>query len=226
MKSLVQIIAILATAFVVVAIVYLVFRQPPFDQEFAICYEPIPENRKIGISGERKEDGTVALSLAGEVNQPNTPTDAQLQAFLQCVEKIAGRGVVLTNFVRLPIEPIGQVANRWARETGGPKVLFDPGGAKELNLLRVGPVAGTKADVVTRWCGANTACVSCDPAVADKDTVQVLVSLLSNAPLVEKELPSESGDPWPIPPPGTTSEPWQKIDQEGRRFYLECQPKS
>jgi hypothetical protein len=226
--TIAAVVFILALAAVAVAAIYFMFRQPPFSEEFAICYQALPQDRQTGISGKFDQKGEIVIDITGKVNQPGTPTEAQLDTFLECVKGLTNRPIVLGNFVRLPLEPVGQVANRWSRETGGPKLLIDPAAVNTLSLIRIGPATGTKADLVTRWCAANAACVKCDPGTAADDTVQVLVSQLPNAPLVEKELPSDSGDPWPVPPLDAAgkpiAEPWQKIDQQGRRYYLECRP--
>lgn len=222
---------ILALLVVSVVVFYLVIPpSPKYDERFGACYALVPDERKAGLAVEYETDGAAVVGLKTEIAKANQPTPEQLAAFIQCMDKILGADKVqLSNLVRLPHEPLGQVANRWARETGI-KLALVPSVAASVNLLRIGPTVGTKAEVLTQWCAALSACVSCDPAAPTDDTPQVAVSLRPDAPALRTvEMPSASGDPWPIPPkdPATgasKAEPWQDIDNKGRRYYRECTP--
>jgi hypothetical protein len=207
--------------------VYFVIRQPPFSEQYAICYALLPSDREAGLSGSIDPVEGVTIDLRGEVGQPNVPTQQQVDAFQACVERLTpGVPVRISNLVSLPAEPIGQVANRWARETGGLQLALPSGNNRELSLVRIGPDRGTKAEVIGEWCAEVSACVECDPPTPTADTLQVILALQPDAPLIRKEMPG-SGDRWPVPPIGADGKPvqeaWQDVDASGVRWFLECQ---
>jgi hypothetical protein len=124
------------------------------------------------------------------------------------------------NGVRIRLEPVGQLANRWRREPGLQLRLMPGSNNEGLNNIRIGPAAGQKEDIVRAWCSQEEAgdCISCEPAQPTADTVEVLVRLRDNAPLEKRQLDGV----WPVPQPGVQSEPWQIVNAKGERFYYEC----
>jgi hypothetical protein len=168
---------------------------------------------------ERGKDGTTVLDLSGQKGVQTGATPEQTEAFVKCLEVTKNIKVIVENAVRLPLEPVGQVANRWSRESGL-KLRLMPGSNNEaLNNIRIGPATGRKEDVVRDWCSQQAgACVSCEPSQPTADTVEVLVRLRNNPPLEKRRLDGV----WPVPGPGIQSEPWQIVNAKGERFYYEC----
>ena len=218
---------LLVFAVIVVAVVFLFFyftNSDLCDNEYGICCAPLPQERKTGVELKLNKTGGIDVGLRHDAGQGNTPTEAQLRTFLHCVTTVSnemGRRVSLTNIVRLPEEPIGQVRNRWAREQDRPQLAWTPSDSPRLSLLRIGEEIGTKADIIRRWCKENASCVKCEPSEPNEQTSAVTVTLKPNAQLERKEMRSTAGERWPVPPPGT-AKPWQDIDDNGIRYFLVC----
>ena len=197
----------------------------PCDNEYSICCQIIPPNRRVGINLAYTKSGGVDAHLEGTTGQPDAPTEAQLDAFRACIRE---KGTVSTNIVSIPQEPLGQVRNRWSREQDPPNLAWPPRDDSRLNLLRIGEATGTKVDIVARWCRNNSSCVKCDPIEPNLDTQTVHVSLRPDAKLKREEMSSTNGAPWPVPPKDEDGNPiaeaWQDIDDDGTRYFLVCQP--
>lgn len=230
-----RIFAVILVCSVVVGAIYIIIflRSPyPYDEDYAVCYALLPEKRKAGISVKGNKKGHIEIALKGEVDQTNTPSESHLKLFLECVIRIAkqkGKKIKLVNIVRLPQEPLGQVRNRWSREKDIPKLAWTRSNDR-LNLIRIGDAVGTKAGVIRRWCNENASCVQCEPEKPNENTETVTISLKPNAQLERQEMPSTTGDPWPVPPKGhdgkPIAEPWQDIDDNGTRYFLVCKATS
>ena len=208
---------------------YIVYtnRPPPTDPKFAACYAVVPVDRQAGFKFAVDSTGKGTVSLDDHYSAAKQPNSGQLDAFISCLDKIIGAdNLALDGIVRNPAEPIGQVANRWAREAGL-KLAILPTADRSVNLLKIGPFTGRKSDLIKLWCKENSRCVSCDPTAPDSGTTQVTVELKPEAPLRRVEMPSVSGAPWPIPAVDPTTglpqqEPWQDVDTTGRRYFLQC----
>src|SRR5579864_7939559 len=191
---------------------------PPVNLQNA-CVQALPQNQRVGIKVEQKNDGSITMYVAGQQGVQAGATPQQMEQFVKCLELVTGAKVTVENGVRLTLEPVGQVANVWQREKGV-KLLLMPGDNDEaLNNLRIGPAAGLKEDVIRSWCSKEQtgACVSCDPNHPTADS-EVVIHLRQNAPLEKLRL---SGT-WPVAPQGTKLEPWQLVNSKGERFYYEC----
>lgn len=201
-------------------IIMYVIRAQPYDEKIAACYALLPQDRKAGISASMDKDGSVKVEMSGQVGQPNVPTKEQLDAFIECLRLKLGAEVKVTNSVIIPPAPLGEVADHWSADPGGPKLALSPDDLR-LFLLKIGEAKGTKAKVLSNWCNANIDCVTCNPSEINDETVQVNVALKVEAKLCRTKMLSTSGKPWAIPPPGT-AKPWQDVDQSGTRYYFEC----
>lgn len=223
------VVGVLAALFVY----WLIPMSEPCPNGYEVCCRILPESRRAGIQFTSGGDGLGELGVNGGVDRSERPTKDQLDAYLKCVLPLAkekGDKIKLTNIVRIPQEPIGQVRDRWAREKDGPKLQWARSDDPELSLLRIGDDVGIKADVIRDWCLENSLCIGCEPADLNPDTTFVTVSLKPGAKdkLVRKEMPSQTGAPWAVPPKGpdgkSMADPWQDIDDNGTRYYRECQP--
>jgi hypothetical protein len=210
-------IGILLAAGVAVYLIWQVFREPDLSK---LCLEVLPQNKRVGINLESAGKGRVKLDFSGQRGVQTGATPEQIEAFVKCIEATTKAKVQIENGVRLPLEPVGQVANRWRRESGL-KLRLMPGSNDEvLNNLRMGPATGSKEAVISDWCsqGKAGACVTCEPDQPVADTVEILVRLWDNAPVEKRQLDGV----WPVPQPGIPSEPWQIVNARGERFYYEC----
>lgn len=215
--SPVLIVGLLIFAVLAAYVVYQVFREPDFSK---LCLEVLPQDKRVGIKIEKSSGGELKIDLAGQRVVQTGATPEQIEAFVKCIEATIQAKVKIENGVRLPLEPMGQVANRWRREPGLQLRLM-PGRYDEiLNNIRVGPATGLKEDVIRAWCSQERAgaCVSCEPDQPTADTVEVLVWLRDNAPVEKRQLDGV----WPVPQPGVQSDPWQIVNAKGERFYYEC----
>jgi hypothetical protein len=175
---------------------------------------------RVGIKIERLSDGRANVDLSGQRGVEGGATPKQIEEYVKCIEAVTKAKVRVENGVRLPLEPVGQVANRWRREPGL-KLRLMPGSNDEvLNNLRIGPATGLKEDIVRAWCGQEEAgaCVTCEPDQPTADTVEVVVWLRDNAPVEKRQLDGV----WLVPLSGAQSEPWQIVNAKGERFYYEC----
>jgi len=216
-KSIGIVLVIVGVVVVVLFLIWQVFREPS-DLSNA-CLDVLPQDKRVGMKFERGKDGSTVLDFAGQKGVQTGATPQQAEAFIKCLEATKNIKVTVENAVRLPLEPVGQVANRWSRESGL-KLRLMPGSNNEaLNNLRIGPATGRKEDVVRDWCSQQAgACVSCEPSQPTADTVEVLVRLRDNPPLEKRQLDGT----WAVPAPGIQSEPWQIVNAKGERFYYEC----
>ena len=191
-----------------------------FDPLENVCVEVLPQNKRVGMKFSRTREGQIEMDLLGERGVQSGATPQQIDAFVRCIEATKGEEVVIKNGVRLPLEPVGQVANRWAREPGLHLALMPGSNNKALNNLAIGPAVGPKENVIRAWCSLQQAgpCVSCEPDQPTADTVEVLIRLRDHAPVEVKRFPGS----WPVPQPGLPSEPWQLVNEKGERFYYEC----
>lgn len=198
-------------------VVYNVFRDRPVDN---LCTEVLPHDQRVGLKMDTTGDKTIKVDFGGQRSSPSGASPQQIELFIRCLETT--RKVVVENGVRLPLEPVGQLANRWQREQGLKIRLMSGKNDEALNNLGFGPAAGVKEGVVRDWCSPQKAgaCVVCDPAQPGAQDVEVVVRLRDKAPVVK----ARYGDKWPVPPPGTKLEPWQLVDRNGERFYYECKP--
>jgi hypothetical protein len=180
--------------------------------------EVLPQDKRVGMKFESRSDGTT-VDLSGQRGVQTGATPEQIEAFVKCLEATMKTKVTIENGVRLPLEPVGQVANRWSRESGLKLRLMPGRNDGALNNIRIGPATGLKEDVVRAWCSQQAgASVSCEPSQPTTDTVEVLVRLRENPPLEKRQLDGV----WPVPGPGVHSEPWQIGNAKGERFYYEC----
>lgn len=199
-------------------LIYQVFHEP--DSPVKSCLEVLPQNKRVGIKIELVRENQVKIDLSGQRGVKAGATPEQIEAFVKCIETTTKKNVMVENGVRLPLEPVGQVANRWRREAGL-KLRLMPGSNDEvLNNLRIGPATGLKENIVRTWCSQEKtgACVTCEPDHPTADTVEVLVRLRDNAPVEKRQLDGV----WPVPQPGVPSDPWQIVNAKGERFYYEC----
>jgi hypothetical protein len=193
----------------------MVFRDPSID---TLCAEVLPRDQRAGLKLGVLSDGAISIDMSGQRGAKGGASSQQIEGFIKCLE--ATRKVVIDNGVRLPLEPVGQVAHRWMREAG-PKLRLLPGhDDSALNNLRIGPAAGTKEAVIADWCSQRQAgaCVVCDPVDPKADTVEVLVRLRDKAPIEKRKLDGT----WPVPPANAQPQPWQIVNKTGERFYYEC----
>jgi hypothetical protein len=194
-----------------------IFKDP--DNLPMICAQMLPQNQRVGMSFEPVGKGLLKIHFDGQRGVATGATPEQMEKVVSCIERVQGR-VVIDNGVRLPLEPVGQVANRWGRESGLHLRLLPGSNDEALDNLRIGPAVGLKETVITDWCSPQQAgsCVTCEPSNPTKETNEVLVRLREGAPADKRQLDGLS----PIPPPGVTPEPWQIVNQKGQRFYYEC----
>jgi len=159
------------------------------------------------------------MDLGGQKGVPTGATPQQIEQFVKCLELSQNVKVTVENGVRLSLEPVGQVANRWKRESGLRLTLMPGANEDVLNNLRIGPSVGRKEDIIRTWCSDREAgaCVKCDPDQPSADA-EVLVHLRDSPPVEKQKLPGI----WPVPQPGATLEPWQLVNNKGERFYYEC----
>ena len=209
------IISVVIAAVLVGVLWYTIFRDPPID---TLCAEVLPRDQRAGVKLGVLSDGAISIDMSGQRGVQGGASPQQIEGFIKCLE--ATRKVVVDSGVRLPLEPVGQVADRWMREPG-PKLRLLPGhNDSALNNLRIGPAAGPKEAVLREWCSQKQAgaCVVCDPPEPKVDTVEVLVRLRDKAPVERRRLDGT----WPIPAPNAKPAPWQIVNQKGERFYYEC----
>lgn len=185
------------------------------------CLEALPRDQSVGIKVETLKGGLFNLDLKGQRGSKTGASPEQLEFLVKCIEAAkAGNIVSISDGVRLPLEPVGQVANRWQRESGV-KLRLMPGGNDDiLNNLRIGPATGLKENVIGHWCSNAQAgnCVTCEPNDPKADTTEVLVRLRANPPAEKQQLSSG----WAVPTAKAPSEPWQLVDNKGTRHYYEC----
>jgi hypothetical protein len=196
--------------------------RPPENEVLALCSGVLPHNENLGLKFGSK-DNQIDIDIGAVRSVDSTATAAHLDAFIKCLEA-AGKEVKVVNGVTLPIEPIGQVANRWEHENGL-KIALLPGINPEIiNNLRIGPAAGTKFEVMRAWCSPAQAgnCVICEPNDLQDSTPQVIVRLRAdNSPVDKVQMPGT----WQAPQQGIPNAAWQIVDAQGRRFFYECQRK-
>jgi hypothetical protein len=180
------------------------------------CAQALPQDQRIGLKIEPRGNNGISIDLGGSKQTGATPE--QIEQIVKCYE-LTKKTVIIENGVRIPLEPLGQVANRWQREAGLKLVLMPGENNEVLNNLRIGPATGHKEDVVRMWCDKEHAgsCVSCEPDQPSDDS-QVLVRLRKDAPIEKTRLPGT----WPAPQTGIETEPWQLVNKQGERFYYEC----
>jgi hypothetical protein len=210
------IIAFIFAVVVVFSIWWLVPRPLP---EVVICEKIVPGSTSVGLKLGRAKDGGTDVGFDGSVTKTEAKGET-LHAFLECLGKQnPQKQVNLIGGVDLPkLEPIGEVADHW-KEDADLTVSLMPGADNAvLNNLRIGPAAGTKADVVGAWCSGASACVKCTPSNPNGQTHNVEVELLPNAPVEKKLMPGK----WPLPPAGGMLKPWQLVDQNGDRSFYRC----
>jgi hypothetical protein len=214
-------IVLLAVLMVIAYLIKNVFDRPTEIGE--LCAEVLPQDKRIGMKTEYTKNGVVKLDLTGQRGVPAGASPEQIEKFIQCLER-AKEKVIVESGVRLPLEPLGQVANRWKSEHGLQLRLLPGANDEVLYNLRLGPAAGLKENVIREWCTHRNAgrCVTCEPTEPTVDTVEVLVSLRRDAPAAKRKLDGV----WPLPPPGVPVEPWQLVNEKGERFYYECRSSS
>lgn len=222
---------ILVLGGVCVLTLYFIFG-PPTDpcegaKEACICVALLPEDRQGGFNFKGDKEGAIEVNVTGERHKPTDASPEQIAAFVTCVEN-RGRKIKIENGVRLPLEPVGQVANRWNREQGLHIRLLPSDPPEILPNLAIGPVVDTKVNVLLDWCGPEQAgaCVTCKPPDFDESFTEVVVELRTDAKVTRKQMDGT----WPVATldpetnqPTATAEPWQLVDASGRRFYYECQ---
>jgi hypothetical protein len=211
-------VALIFAVVVVFAIWWLVPRSLP---EVVICEKIVPGSTSVGLKLGRAKDGGLDVGFDGSVTKTEANSEA-LHAFLECLSiQNPQKSVNLIGGVDLPkLEPIGEVADHWKSDTDMTLSLMPGLDNAVLNNLRIGPAAGTKADVIGAWCSGTAACVKCSPSNPGAKTRNVEIELLPNAPVEKKLMPGK----WPLPPPGSALKPWQIVDQNGDRFFYRCTP--
>ena len=215
---------------VVALLLYFIFGQEPDpcegDKTVCICLAVLPQERKGGFTLSVSDKGAVDVDVSGERDTAVDASSEQLDAFVACLKE-RGRQVTISNGVRIPLEPVGQVANRWSRESGL-KLNLLPGVNEEvLQNLRIGPAVGSKSVVISDWCGPEIAgsCVTCDPKSPDDSTTEVVIELKPKSTFTRKQmagiwaapiLDSETGEQ--VSP----GEPWRLVDKDGKRYFYQC----
>jgi hypothetical protein len=203
--------------------------KPPQDPEIIACLAIVPQTAKLGIDFKSTGSNEVLLTPTASRESAIGLDPKVAELVVKCLLE-RGRVVKFENVVRLPLEPVGQTANRWSRESGGPALRFvaganDPPGV--LYNLQIGPAVGQKAQVVRNWCGTGEAggCVTCSPADFKDDIPEVVVRLKESPPVVREQMEGT----WPIPQLDQTNkptglEPWQLVDVQGKRWFFACKP--
>lgn len=215
--AIIGLVAVVAIGGVVATIA--IFRiYTPTPEEVVACQHLLPSNRQVGLGATTGTGGLLNFDLKA-LQESTGATPDQASAFLDCVGKL--KSIQVTNGVNFPLQPLGQVANQWMRDSNDLRLTLMPGiNDAILNNLRIGPAAGTKWAVTKDWCGPKIAgrCVECNPSAPDEKTAYVQITLRPDAPVERKQMAGK----WPIAPPGTSYEPWQLVDQAGNRFLYEC----
>jgi hypothetical protein len=201
--------------------------KPPQDPEILACLAIVPQTAKLGI--DFKSTGTNEIVLTPSASRESAvgidPKVAEL--VVKCLQD-RGRSIKFDDVVRLPLEPVGQTANRWKRESGGPALRLVAGANDPPDVLynlQIGPAVGQKAQVIRSWCGAGEAgaCVTCSPAEFQDNIPEVVVRLRESPPVVREQLEGN----WAVPAldqagKPTGLEPWQLVDAQGKRSFFAC----
>src|SRR5437899_2873699 len=95
-------------------LIYEVFRDPDISK---VCLEVLPQDKRVGIRIEQLRKDQLKIDLSGQRGVQAGATPQQIDAFVRCLE-VTGKKVTIENGVRIPLEPVGQLANRWRRELG------------------------------------------------------------------------------------------------------------
>lgn len=217
-KTLAIVISLLIVAGIGAYVANSVFSES--DPIAKLCTQILPQEKRFGMKGKLIGSSGIEIDLQGLRDTKSGADPAQIEGFLECIRLRLNREPQVVNGVRVPLEPVGQFANRLKRESGT-KLTLMPGANDEiLQNLRIGPGAGPKETIITDWCslGKAGACVTCEPDNPATSAVEVIVRLRQNPPVEKKMLPGK------VPPPsaGIKLEPWQLVDSEGNRFYYEC----
>jgi len=203
--------------------------KPTPDPIIANCAAVLPQNARLGTKVAIDKDNNATLDFGGESAQSVGASPEAIAAFIACIEKAIKGKVLVKDGVRLPLEPIGQVADRWKAGEGVKLRLSSGGNSEVLQNLRIGPAIGlSREDVIREWCMQNqqAGCIRCDPSAVPDGIPEVLIGLMPNAPVKKIAM---DGDPWPknVTDPQTGKpvndfKSFELIDENGVRYYYEC----
>src|SRR5947208_7570015 len=114
-SSKVIIVGIIVLGFVAAYLISFVFRDA--DPLANVCLEVLPKNQRVGMKFEKQPD-VIKIDLSGQRGVETGATPEQMEGFVKCLEVASRAKVTVEDGVRLSLEPVGQVANRWKRESG------------------------------------------------------------------------------------------------------------
>lgn len=220
MLGILGIVAIAAIAYVAVVI----NNNPRPPPQLVACVDALPKNANIGIdvSITNGKDVTAKFGQSTTTVTRDTEKAADvIDALSRCV--VAANGILRVEGTVIQEEtPIGFFADLWANDPKEATVTLRLGSEEErriLSNLRVGPNAGTKEEIMKKWCAENSGCIDCKPTPLRADLVNYEISLKPGA--VTQEVPM-SKQPWPVPGPQTRLKGWELVDATGHRTIYVC----
>jgi hypothetical protein len=165
-----------------------------------MCLALLPTEARTGVVVSSVDTGSKVDITASTVSK-GAQNALQSSGFLQCLLIQKNVETVDRNQAAVgQIATLGQVADQWARDTGAFRVV--PGSADPvLANFQFLPDQGHKADLMSRWCRRNAACIACDPDPQADATTSVVVRLKERAAVASEPIPANG--PWATgsPPP-------------------------
>lgn len=195
--------------------------------EVVACTQALPNAKDIGISFDITNGKEVTAKFGQSITPGSRRAEdavAILDAMSRCVAAVRGATFAVERGSAIVSEeaPIGALASIWQADQSGAVATFSlnsEGDRRPLNNLRIGPDAGPKSDILSRWCASNRACVQCKETRLSPNLVSFNISLKPDAKI--KEVPMAK-QPWPIPAPGSKPSDWNLVDASGRRTIYQC----
>lgn len=179
------------------------------------CLALLPTEARTGVVVSSVDSGSKVDITASTVSK-GAQSALQSSGFLQCLLIQKNVETVDRNQAAVgEISTLGQVADQWSRDTGAFRVV--PASADPvLANFQFLPDQGHKADLMTRWCRRNAACVACDPDPQADSTTSVVVRLKERAAVASEPIPSNA--PWAK---GSSPPPYMLI-VDGVRYDYVC----
>ena len=156
----------------------------------------------------------------GKTRTASTPPELVTE-FVECLNSTRKPiEFVDVNYARLTKSPLGQISDLWSLQNGL-KILLNWRDQKEkkiINNLKIDGKSGIKWQILAAWCSSEEVmqCVECSPE-PNADTVEVQIKLRENAKFSREFW----RDGWP-PNTNGNHEPWEDIDDVGKRYLYIC----
>jgi hypothetical protein len=182
-----------------------------------MCLALLPTEERTGVVVSSIDSGSKVDVTASTVSK-GAQNALQSSGFLQCLLIQKNVETVDRNQAAVAqISTLGQVADQWSHDTGAFRVV--PASADPvLANFQFLPDQGHKADLMSRWCRRNAACISCDPDPSADTATSVVVRLKPQAAVASEPIPSNG--PWTA---GTSPPPYMLI-VDGVRYDYICRP--